>query len=120
MVSPFIGRRKQVFPLHRTAQAPPHRIHTAPVPTRIGWGFANFCGIPLHRTAQAPPHRTHTAPVPTRIGWGKPWFLYAGYGFWHVFCDVGVFHVVAVPGKAEVAFPVYDDEAAGAGGFGAE
>jgi len=84
---------------------------------------------PLHRTAHGfplpgrrkRPHPTST-PLPSLHGLGgaSPWFLYAGYGFWHAFCDVGVFHVLAVPGKAEVAFSVYDDEAAGAGGFGAE
>src|SRR6266851_4247510 len=38
----------------------------------------------------------------------------------HALSDIGMFHMLAVPGKTDVAFSIYDNQAAGAAGFGAE
>ena len=46
--------------------------------------------------------------------------LYPAFGSVHTFGDVGIFHVLAVPGEADIAFSIDDDQAACAGGFGSE
>src|SRR5436305_1655587 len=47
-------------------------------------------------------------------------FLYAAFGTVHAFGDVCMFHVLAVPGEADIAFSIYHDQAACAGSFGSE
>ena len=46
--------------------------------------------------------------------------LVSGLGFFHALSDIGMFHILTVPGKTDVAFSIYDNQAAGAAGFGAE
>ena len=38
----------------------------------------------------------------------------------HTFCDVGIFHILAVPGEADIAFSIDNDQAACSGSFGSE
>src|SRR5262249_48398097 len=46
----------------------------------------------------------------------SPQSSYPGYRLRHALGDIGVLHMVAVPGKTKIALAVYDDQATGARG----
>src|SRR6266581_1696905 len=91
----------------------------------LGISTVSFTRLGLEQARHTPTRATQASPpilptAPPLRGIGGFLFLHPAYRAFHALGHVCMFHVLAVPGEADIPFSIYHDQAACAGGFGSE